>query len=217
MPGSGQRPFQVAIASLLAGLIPLGLSTPLQAKTLRAGPFSFSDERGGFEILAVSGEGTEKDPVVLTERIFGTEPVTLVIRADLSSADDGTVHIAGMFAFAMVKIVINDTPSSWTGFSLELQEIAGKPSGYFDGLSFDQVTQFRDRLATSDRFADIGVEQEPRDRINFHSGSVTRLDRVTLDFNITDMTPSAEFYLVQDPEVATAMRATARFAARTDR
>ncbi|MFO1172359.1 MAG: hypothetical protein U1E49_15510 [Hyphomicrobiaceae bacterium] len=217
MPGSGQWPFQVAIASLLAGSMPLGLSTPLVAKTLRAGPFTFSDERGGFEILSVSGQGTEKDPVVLTERIFGTEPVTLVIRADATGADDGTVHFAGMFAFAMVKIVINDTPSSWTGFSLELQEVAGRPSGYFDGLSFDQVAQFRERLATSDRFADIGVEQEPRDRINFHSGSVTRHDRVALDFNITDMTPRREFYLIQDPEVATVMRASPRFAARTDR
>lgn len=217
MPGSGQWPFQVAIASLLAGSMPLGLSTPLAAKTLRAGPFTFSDERGGFEILSVSGQGTEKDPVVLTERIFGTEPVTLVIRADATGADDGTVHFAGMFAFAMVKIVINDTPSSWTGFSLELQEVAGRPSGYFDGLSFDQVAQFRERLATSDRFADIGVEQEPRDRINFHSGSVTRHDRVALDFNITDMTPRREFYLIQDPEVATVMRASPRFAARTDR
>lgn len=217
MPGSGQWPFQVVIASLLAGLIPLGLTTPIEAKSLRAGPFTFSDERGGFEILTVSGQGTEQDPVVLTERIFGTEPVTLVIRADVTSADDGTVHVAGMIAFAMVKIVINDTPASWTGFSLELQEIAGKPSGYFDGLSFDQITQFRDRLATSDRFADIGVEQEPRDRINFHSGSVTRHDRVTLDFNITDMTPRSVFFLVQDPEVATVLRAPARFAARTDR
>lgn len=217
MPGSGPWPLQVAIASLLAGPIALGYAPSLEAKTLRVGPFTFSDERGGFEILAASGAGTEKDPVVLTERIFGTEPVTLVIRADVASASDGTVHLAGMFAFAMVKIVINDTPASWTGFSLELQETAGKPSGYFDGLSFDQVTQFRNRLATSDRFADIGVEQEPRDRINFHSGSVTRHDRVRLDFNITDMTPRSEFYLVQDPEVATVMRTPSRFAARATR
>lgn len=217
MPASGHRPFLVAIASLLAVLIPLGVSTPLVAKTLRAGLFTFSDERGGFEILSVTGQGTQSDPVILTERIFVTEPVTLVIRADASGIDDGTVHAAGMFAFAMVKIVINDTPTSWTGFGLELQETAGRPSGYFDGLSFDQIAQFRDRLATSDRFADISVEQEPRDRINFHSGSVTRRDRVALDFNITDMTPRSEFYLIQDPEVATVMRAPARFAARTDR
>lgn len=217
MPGSGPWPFQVAIASLLAGLIPLGLSTPLAAKTLRAGPFTFSDERGGFEILSVSGQGTEKDPIILTERIFGTAPVTLVITVGTNESDDGTIHVAGMFAFAMVKIVVNDTPASWTGFSLELQEIAGRPSGYFDGLSFDQVTQFRNRLATSDRFADISVEQEPRDRINFHSGSVTRHDRVALDFNITDMTPRGTFYLVQDPEVASALGPPARFAARTDR
>lgn len=211
MPVSGPRPLQIALASVLAGSILLVFSTPLEAKTLRAGPFTFSDERGGFEIISASGKGTEKDPVVLIERIFGTEPVTLVITADASEADDGTVHIAGMFAFAMVKIVINDTPTSWTGFSLELQEIAGRPSGYFDGLSFDQVTQFRDRLATSDRFAEIAVEQEPRDRINFHAGSVTRHDRVELVFNITDMTPKSEFYLVQDPEVATAALPPARW------
>jgi hypothetical protein len=206
MSVSRPRPFRCAIAGLLAGLALLALATPIEARLLRAGSFTFSDERGGFEILSISGTGTQADPVILTERIFGTEPVTLVVRADPAASDAGRTHVAGMFAFAMVKIVINDTPASWTGFSLELQESAGKPSGYFDGLSFDQLTQFRNRLATSDRFAKIAVEQEPRDRISFHAGSVTRRDRVQLVFNITDMTPIEEFYLVQDPEVATATR-----------
>lgn len=187
----------LAVAAWLA-------SGAAEAKTFRAGLFTFSDEKGGFEIISVSGSGTVANPVILTERIFANEPVTLVIRADPAAADDGIMRFAGMYAFAMVKIVINDTPSSWTGFSLELQEVSGKPSGYYDGLSFDQIAQFEERLATSDRFADIGVEEEPRDRINFHSGSVTRHDRAELVFNITDLTPRAEFYMVQDPEVATA-------------
>lgn len=203
MCAHAHRPAMSWIAGFLAGALLAGSSVVAQAKTVRAGLFTFSDEKGGFEILAISGTGTVDDPVILTERIFGTEPVTLIIRADPVAADDGVVRTGGMYAFAMMKVVINDTPASWTGFSVELQETAGKPSGYFDGLSFDQISQFNERLATSNRFADIGVEQEPRDRINFHSGSVTRLDRVELVFNITDLTPRAEFYMVQDPEVAT--------------
>ncbi|MEZ5922999.1 MAG: hypothetical protein R3D57_01295 [Hyphomicrobiaceae bacterium] len=199
------------MAGALAAIV--GAWSPdVAAKTVKAGFLTFSDERGGFEILAVSGTGVVSDPIILTERIFGTEPVTLTIRADLSKTDDGGLALSGYIAIAMVKIVINDTPSSWTGFSLELQEISGKPSGYFDGLSFDQITQFRERLATSDRFAELNVEQEPRDRINFHSGSVTRHDRAELVFNITDLTPRAVFYLVQDPEVATATNGRRRWA-----
>lgn len=203
MYAHADRPAYAWIAGCLAGALLVASPVVADARTVRAGQFTFSDEKGGFEILSISGIGTADDPVILTERIFGTEPVTLVIRADPVAADDGVMRTGGMYAFAMMKIVINDTPSSWTGFSVELQEISGKPSGYFDGLSFDQIAQFNERLATSDRFADIGVEQEPRDRINFHSGSVTRLDRAELVFNITDLTPRAEFYMVQDPEVAT--------------
>jgi hypothetical protein len=197
------RPVRRLIAGTLAAGVLLMMGSA-EAKTLKAGFLTFSDERGGFEIVSVTGIGLADDPIILTERIFGAEPVTLVIRADPVTADDGGLAIGGHFAIAMVKVVINDTPTSWTGFSLELQEVPGKPSGYFDGLSFDQITQFRERLATSDRFADIGVEQEPRDRINFHSGSVTRHDRAELVFNITDLTPRTEFFMVQDPEVATA-------------
>jgi hypothetical protein len=199
------------IAASFAGLLILG-PAEATAKIVRAGHFTFSDERGGFEILSVSGSGTAADPVILTERIFGSEPVTLVVRVDPAVADDGIVSYASMHAFAMVKVVVNDTPTSWTGFSLELQEVSGKPSGYYDGLSFDQISHFQERLATSDRFAAIGVEKEPRDRINFHSGGVTRHDRVELIFNITDLTPRMEFYMVQDPEVATAWAPTVRWA-----
>lgn len=202
---------RLVVAGALAGSLML-VPTVAQPKTLRAGLLSFSDERGGFEIISATGSGSAVDPIVLTERIFGHEPVTLVIRVDMATADDGGLSISGYFAVAMVKVVINDTPTSWTGFSLELQEVAGKPSGYFDGLSFDQITQFRERLATSDRFAEIGVEQEPRDRINFHSGSVTRHDRAELVFNITDLTPKTEFFMVQDPEVATATSSTFQWA-----
>jgi hypothetical protein len=202
-----------AVLALIVALAPLAAP----AKTLRAGQFTFSDEKGGFEIISVSGTGTVEDPVILTERIFATDPVTLIISADVTATDDGVLRFANMYAFAMVKIVINDTPASWTGFNLELQEVLGKPSGYYDGLSFDQIAQFNRRLATSDRFAEIGVEEEPRDRINFHSGSVTRHDRAELVFNITDLTPRAEFYMVQDPEVATAGRETSRWAWDHDR
>ncbi len=204
MCAHAHRPAMSWIAGFFAGVLLAASPGAAGAKTLRASYFTFSDEKGGFEILSISGTGSTADPVILTERIFGTGPVTLIIRADPAAADDGALRFAGMYAFAMVKIVINDTPASWTGFSVELQETAGKPSGYFDGLSFDQIAQFNERLATSNRFAGIGVEQEPRDRINFHSGSVTRLDRVELVFNITDLTPRAEFYMMQDPEVATA-------------
>lgn len=158
-----------------------------------AGDYSFSDELGGFRILSVKGSGTKDDPIEINEELHSAIPVTLVIRAAKPSqlaTLQGTFHLR--------VVALNKSGLAWIGFEFELQEIQGKPSDFDDGLSFNQANPIPDFIS-SNRFARFESHFESFDRLSFESGHVDPLDRPEFGFFVTDVTPVAEFYLVQDP------------------
>ena len=193
-------PRRAILTGLFAALAPLADAA---AGTWEAGSFRFSDELGGFEILSVTGTGVESDPVVVTERFTSPEPGTLVIRL----APDA---MAGFMRLAIVIVVINHSRRAWVGFDLELQEELHQPSVYVDGLSFDQMHVFTDRVFRSDRFTVYSDLTEPYDRVRFEGGHVDHGERVQMRFFITDVTPNREFYLLQEPQFLSASLPPAR-------
>ncbi len=158
-----------------------------------AGDYSFSDELGGFRILSVKGSGTKADPIEINEELDSATPVTLVIRAAKPLQHHGFPE----GAFHLRVVALNDSGLAWIEFEFELQEIRGKPSDFYDGLSFDQTNRNPD-LISSDRFRRFENHFESFDRLRFNSGHVDPLDRTAFGFFITDVTPVPEFYLVQD-------------------
>jgi hypothetical protein len=157
-----------------------------------AGNYSFSDERGGFRILAVKGSGTNADPIEITEELQSADPVTLVIRATQPSQFQSSFHLR--------IVTINRSGLAWIGFDFELEEILGKPSDFYDGLSFGQ-TEPRPDFISSSRFAHFEDQFEKYDRLSFDDGHVDPLDMAAFGFFVTDVTPVPEFYLVEDPRV----------------
>jgi len=159
-----------------------------------AGSYSFSDELGGFRILSIRGTGTKADPVEISEELHSANPVTLVIRTThrLPVAQTGTLHLR--------VAVVNKSGLAWIEFAFELQEILGKPSNFYDGLSFAQVSPVPD-LVSSDRFASFESRFESFDRLRFSNGHADPLSQTRFGFLITDVTPADKFYLLQDPRV----------------
>jgi hypothetical protein len=158
---------------------------------------TFSDERGGFIILSASGEGTYENPFLVVEEITDPEGAVLVVRGSVQQIGNriGTLHQTG---FALSKIVVNGTGEAWTLFDMELQELYGVASDYYDGLSFGQAAKLR-RPFLSDRFEISETLNEPHDEIRFRDGKVDPGDRLTVSFVVTDATPIPEFYLLQRP------------------
>jgi hypothetical protein len=187
-------PRRAILTGLIAALAPLADAA---AGTWEAGAFFFSDEQGGFEILSVTGTGVEADPVVVTERFTSPEPATLTIRLGPDAASD-------FVRLSIVIVAINQSRRNWVGFDLELQEELRQPSVYVDGLSFDQMHVFTDRVFRSDRFSVFSDLSEPYDRVRFEGGHVDHGDRVQMRFFITDVTPRQTFYLLQEPQFLSA-------------
>lgn len=183
---------------ILAALLTLSLISAGLADDGRwyAGNYSFSDELGGFRILSVTGSGTKADPIVINEELYSANPVILVIRAAkptrLRGFPEGAFHLR--------VVALNNSGLAWIEFEFELQEIRGKPSDFYDGLSFDQINPNPDRIS-SNRFASFENHFESFDRLRFSSGHADPLDRTAFGFFITDVTPVAEFYLLQDPRI----------------
>jgi len=175
---------------------------PAVAAEFFAGGYSFSDELGGFRLLAASGSGTARDPVIVVEEFYEAAPVTLIIRRH----DPTTLGLrTGQPSLTLVKNVVNRSRRVWAGFEVELQEILRKPSVYGDGLSFNQFgAQAPD--VSSDSFAENNRVFEPYDRIQFQSGFVDPEATARFRITITDPTPVREFYLVQDPKLLSAER-----------
>ncbi len=164
------------------------------------GGYSFSDELGGFRLLSASGTGTAADPVVVKEELLDVAPVTLVIRnRDIFGKHGGI----GQLELTLVKQVTNRSERVWAAFEIELQEVLGKPSDYGDGLSFKQFAAKPPDVA-SDLFQKNQRMFEPYDRIDFLDGHVDPGKTVSLRVTITDPTPVAEYYLVQDPQLLSA-------------
>jgi hypothetical protein len=183
---------------ILAALLALSLISAGPADDGRwyAGDYSFSDELGGFRILSVTGSGTKADPIEINEELNSATPVTLMIRAAKPIQNHGFPE----GAFHLRVVALNKSGLAWIAFEFELQEIRGKPSDFYDGLSFDQTNRNPD-LISSNRFARFESHFESFDRLRFDSGHVDPLDRTMFGFFITDVTPVPEFYLVQDPRV----------------
>ncbi len=163
--------------------------------------FSFSDELGGFDIVSVRGSGTDADPIVVVQRQHIADPVTMVIRPLEKPYPNGEMKRQAFVNFSLVVAVTNGSNRNWAGMDLELQEIRGKPSIYHDGLSFDQLKSFKQKVFRSDKFASFSDLIEPYDRIRFEDGHVVPADTVRLKVYITDVTPTNVFYLVQDPQI----------------
>lgn len=187
------RGLRVLVVLLILPLL-LGSAGPADDGRWYAGGFSFSDELGGFRILAVRGTGTKADPIEISEEFYSANPVILVIRATsrVPASQIGAVYLR--------VGARNRSGLAWIEFEFELQEIRGKPSDFYDGLSFAQVRPAPD-LVSSDRFASFESRFESFDRLRFSNGHVDPQDEARFRFLITDVTPVDEFYLLQDPRV----------------
>lgn len=187
---------QVAIVLLM-----IAIGRPVAAAPIEIGAFSFSDEAGGFDLVSVTGRGLLEDPFIIRERLHGHGPVTLVIRRiEPERILHPWARNSGWRAVHVRIEVENASGVAWAGFELELQEIAGQPSVYGDGLSFDQGQPIPTSMG-SDRFEVMERQMEPADRVRFERGGVDPGDIVRFAAKITDPTPVDIFYLVQDPQV----------------
>ena len=182
------------LALLLMAPLLLASAGPADDGRWYAGPYSFSDELGGFRILSVSGTGAKADPIEISEELYSADPVTLVIRSvhRLPVSQTGALHLR--------VAVLNRSGRAWIEFAFELQEIRGKPSDFYDGLSFAQVNP-DPGLVSSDRFVSVESRFENFDSLRFSNGHADPLIRTRFSFLITDVTPVDEFYLLQDPRI----------------
>lgn len=185
------RFWRIPAALLSLALISAG---PADDGRWYAGNYSFSDELGGFRILSVTGSGTKDDPIRIEEALTSADPVTLVVRA----ANPARLSPAAQAFFHVRVAAVNNSGLAWTGFEFELEEIRGKPSDFYDGLSFGQ-TNPNPALFSSDRFPRFESQFERFDRLRFDNGHADPSDRTEFGFFVTDVTPVAEFYLLQDP------------------
>ncbi len=165
-----------------------------------AGAYSFSDELGGFHITSATGKGTKDDPIVITQELEASSPVTIVIRAirpiqPFSSSSE----VANGFLYLRTD-VLNNSGQAWVEFEFELQEVVRKASVFGDGLSFDQRQSATDNIS-SDSFAEFSRDFEPYDRLLFRQGRVDPLKAASFSFLVTDFTPRMQFYLVLDPRI----------------
>lgn len=189
--------FFASTATVMLALAAAGGVAPALAAEVSAGGYTFSDELGGFRLLSASGKGTPDDPIVVREELLEVAPVTLVIRNRDRSHVRGTIATSEL---TLVKEVVNRSKRIWAGFELELQEVLGKPSNYGDGLSFKQFAAKPPDVA-SDAFSKNERMFEPYDRIEFQDGHVDPDAMAAFRVTITDPTPTAEYYLVQDPKL----------------
>ena len=186
-----------AIVPLVVIAMAAAVAAGPRAEPKVANGLQFSDEHGGFRILSLSGSGTRSDPFVLVEEILGNRPAVLVIRGLATEARRMTTT-SSFTSLALVKVVINRTKRSWSGFDHELRELLAQPSSYMDGLSFDQP-RIGPRPFFSDRFRLAHEVQEPHDTLRYREGTVSPDETVRFSLFITDPTPRREFYIIQQP------------------
>jgi len=194
--GSGGRRGRRAGLTLAATLVACAVTVEAGEVVLEG--LAFSDELGGVELEAGWGSGTLDDPFVLVEEITDRGPATLVVRG-LTPAFGNRIGSHHDVGFALTKIVRNGTDEPWHAFNLELRERQDQPSPFGDGLSFGQGSE-AGRPFTADRFTWQQEVHEPYDAVHFHDGVVAPGRTVSVSFVVTDTTPVAEFYLVQQRE-----------------
>jgi hypothetical protein len=181
-----------ALLALLLGVPAAATSAPITHQGL-----VFSDELGGFDLVAVSGSGTLEDPITVVERVTGDRAITLTIRnfgRDFGNRI-GSQHVS---AFAMKKVVINDTGHIWRNYQMELREVTTRHSPYGDGLSFGQ-NSYIGLHYTKSSFPKIQRFDEPEDTLGFSGMEVAPGQQAEFSFIISDMSPVSVFYLLQVP------------------
>lgn len=191
---------RLARMSMLLPAVLLLAAGPADDGRWHAGAYSFSDEHGGFRILAASGKGTRSDPIALVQELDSAGSAVLVIRATrrIHPFTGGGEGANGFMHFRIETV--NTSGLAWVGFEFELQERLGEPSVYGDGLSFDQ-RRIDSASIGSDAFAGYDKVFEPSDRLVFSDGKVDPGMAGRFTFLVTDFTPKAIFYLVQDPQI----------------
>jgi hypothetical protein len=193
--------------AVAAVVVSLGVGTlgpmPVVAAPMTVDGVTFSDERGDFTILKVTGHGTLTDPFVIVEDVTGGAPILVIRGFDTRFGNRiGSQHVMGM---AVTKMVINHTGAAWTQYRLELRTTPDSPSTYGDGLSFGQGWA-KKPAAVSSNFPNVQETDEPYDAIDFDQGRVEPEKASTFDFFVTDMTPKPEFFLLQQPVRSVACR-----------
>lgn len=189
-----RRPSFWCIGVALACLIATG---PARAETITVKGITFSDELGGFRLLAAWGSGSLEDPLTVVEEITSTDGAVLLIRGVGPHTGNPipTFHPAG---FALRKIVTNATHQTWTFYDIEMQKVLGTPSDIYDGMSFGQDAQ-AGRPFTSNKFAQSVSQDEPRDFITYFNGVVEPGETVSLTFIVTATGFVPELLLLQRP------------------
>ena len=184
----------------MAALHALVFATLLLAGAAEARPIAreglvFSDELGGFVILQVTGSGYLHDPFVVVEEVDSPDLAALVIRGLSAEFGNrvGTQHLVG---FALTKVAINRTGGPWTLYQLELRELLESHSPYGDGLSFGQAATVG-RPFTSSAFAANREIDEPYDSVLFADGIVAADEKAAFEVVVTDTSPVATFFLLQ--------------------
>jgi hypothetical protein len=180
-------------AFLIFGLT--GAGSALATEITQEG-MSFSDEEGGFTLKSVTGRGSLDDPFIIVEDVTGPRQAILVIRGMKQAGNRiGTHHISGI---AVTKVVFNRSKDVWQNYQMELREVLTRHSPYEDGLSFAQNTPISGAF-TASSFPDLQRYDEPQDTLGFSGSTVQPGQSAQFTFLITDMSPVAKFYLVQEP------------------
>jgi hypothetical protein len=186
------------ILLVAASCLPALMLSRARAIDLMDQGLDFSDERGGFRLVSVTGTGTVNDPITITEEVTGPNDPILVIRG-FSAAFGNRIASFHTAAFAMRKIVINRTDKTWRSYRVELREVETRHSDYSDGLSFGQSAAISDDFTGSSVFASAQRINEPEDSITFSNGIVPPGGKAVMQFIISDMSPIHQFYLFQEP------------------
>ena len=176
-------------------LILMAVAAPAGAEPVTLNGITFSDELGGFTIVAGSGSGAPDDPFVIVERITANQPAVLTIRG-LTSSFGNPVRTNHYVGFALTKVVVNATGRAWRSFGVELETRLGEHSTYLDGLSFGQEPRAA-RTISADRYRNTEVIDEPSDGVRFTRGTVRPGEQVVIRLVVTDNTPRPVFYLAQ--------------------
>lgn len=189
----------MCVPLLSALLLGVGFWHSAQAASVTVNGLNFSDEGGGFRLVSVSGTGSRADPYVVIEEFTGPDAAIMVVRgmAGQLTARQGMTMLQAA-GFALRKVVVNRTSRPWQLFDMELREELDLPSGYHDGLSFDQIRS-APRPFRADRFAQSNEVSEPFDYIRFSQGTVQPGETVIFDLTVTDTSPRDLFFLIQRP------------------
>ncbi|HKD44052.1 MAG TPA: hypothetical protein VKD24_00225 [Candidatus Angelobacter sp.] len=176
-------------------------AAPATAAPVIVQGITFSDERGDFTILEVTGAGSLTDPFVVVEDVTGSEPV-LVIRFPNEGFGNrvGTRDPMGM---TIIKLAINHSGTTWYGYRIEPRTMLTLSSPDSDGLSLGQGWSARPSMASND-FRHVRVIDQPYDALDFDDGRVEEGQTAVFKLVLTASIWQSEIFVLQTPEVGIA-------------